>query len=57
VKDLELLQRVQLGIDNERDGPANRNHNETLDGDDDFDMHDSDDEIYDPANPDHDDYF
>ena len=48
VKDLELLQRLHLGNDSDDDIP---NH------DDYIDMRDSDDETYDPANPDHDDYF
>ena len=49
VKDLDLLHKllVGIGIDElEKEG-----------GGDDIDMHDSDDETYDPANPDHDDYF
>ena len=50
-KDLELLQRLQLGNDSDDDIPPSEH------GDDYIDMHDSDDETYDPANPDHDDYF
>ena len=48
VKDLELLQRLHLGHDSDDDIP---------DHDDYIDMRDNDDETYDPANPDHDDYF
>ena len=48
VKDLELLQRLHLGNDSDDDIP---------DHDDYIDTRDSDDETYDPANPDHDDYF
>jgi hypothetical protein len=50
VKDLELLQRLQLGNDSDDNITPS-------DGDDYIDMPDSDDETYDPANPDHDDYF
>ena len=42
-KDLELLERLQLGDDNEDEIP--------------LDLRDSDDETYDPANLDEDDYF
>jgi len=48
-KDLELLEQLQLGVDTDI---APMEH-----GPDYLDMHDSDDETYDPANPDHDDYF
>ena len=48
VKDLELLQRLHLGNDSDDDVP---------DHDDYIDTRDSDDETYDPANPDYDDYF
>ena len=48
VKDLELLHRLHLGNDSDDDIP---------DHDDYIDTCDSDDETYDPANPDHDDYF
>ena len=51
VKDLELLQRLHLSNDGDDDIP----HSEH--GDDYINMHDSDDETYDPANPNHDDYF
>jgi len=51
VKDLELLQRLQLGNDSDHDIPPSEH------GHDYIDMRDSDDETYDPANPDHDDYF
>ena len=47
LKDLELLQRLHVGDDNIT--PS--------DDDDYIDMADSDDETFDPANPDHDDYF
>ena len=47
LKDLELLQRLQVGDDNIT--PS--------DDDDYIDVADSDDETFDPANPDHDDYF
>ena len=48
VKHLELLQQLHLGNDSDDDIP---------DHDDYIDTHDSDDKTYDPANPDHDDYF
>ena len=48
-KDIELLEQLQLGVDTDI---APMEH-----GPDYLDMHDSDDETYDPANPDHDDYF
>ena len=51
VKDLELLQWLHLSNDGDDDIPPLEH------GDDYIDMHDSDDETYDPANPDHDDYF
>ena len=47
MKDLELLQRLHLGNDSDDDIPDH----------DSIDTRDSDDETYDPANPDHDDYF
>ena len=47
MKDLELLQRLHLGNDSDDDIP---------DHDDYIDTHYSDDETYDPANLDHDDY-
>ena len=52
VKDLELLERLRLGNDSNDDivPPIE------LDGDY-IDTRDSDDETYDPANPNHDDYF
>ena len=50
IQDLQLLERLRLGIDSEDDIPPS-----------DFagyvDIADSDDEDYDPANPDYDDYF
>jgi hypothetical protein len=49
VKDLELLERLCLDNDND--------DNDEDDGDDYIDMADSDDETYDPANADNDDYF
>ena len=51
VKDLELLQWLHLRIDGDDDIPPSEH------GDDYIDKRDSDDETYDPANPDHDDYF
>ena len=51
VKDLELLQRLHLSNDGDDDIPPLEH------GDDYIDMRDSDDETYDPANPDHEDYF
>jgi hypothetical protein len=50
VKDLQMLERLHLGNDND-DYIAPSNSVEY------FDMVDSDDETYDPANPDHEDYF
>ena len=50
-KDLELLERLQLGNDNEDEIPPLEHWLEVLD------LRDSDDETYDPANPDEDDYF
>ena len=50
VKDLELLQWLHLGNDSDDDIPPEHRH-------DYVDTRDSDDETYDPANPDHDDYF
>ena len=50
-KDLELLERLQLGDDNEDEIPPLEHRLELLD------LRDSDDETYDPANPDEDDYF
>ena len=50
-KDLELLQRLQLGDGNEDEIPPLEHRLELLD------LCDSDDETYDPANPDEDDYF
>ena len=49
VKDLQILERLHLDNDN-----GNIAH---LDSVDYFDMIDSDDETYDLANPDHEDYF
>ena len=51
MKDLELLQRLHLSNDGDDDIPPLEL------GDDYINMHDSDDETYDLANPDHDDYF
>ena len=48
-KDLELLEQLQLGVDIDI---APMEH-----GPEYLDMHGSDDETYDPANPDHNDYF
>ena len=50
VKDLQMLERLRLGNDNEDNIPPS-------DSVDYFDMVDSDDETYDLANPDHEDYF
>ena len=50
-KDLELLERLQLGNDNEDKIPLLEHGLELLD------LRDSDDETYDPANLDEDDYF
>ena len=47
VKDLQMLERLHLDNDNIA-------HSDSVDY---FDMIDSDDETYDPANPDHEDYF
>ena len=52
VMDLELLERLRLGNDSDDDSVPPLEH-----GVDYIDMHDSDDETYDPANPDHDEYF
>ena len=49
VKDLQMLERLHL--DNDNDNIA---HSDSVDY---FDMIDSDDETYDPANLDHEDYF
>ena len=51
MKDLELLHRLHLGNDSDDDIPPSKHGHEYID------THDSDDETYDPANPDHDDYF
>ena len=50
VHDLELLERLCLGRDSEDDIPPSDTAGYV-------DMEDSDDEDYDPTNPDHDDYF
>jgi hypothetical protein len=50
VKDLQMLDRLQLGDDNVDNIP----HTDSVNY---FDMVDSDDETYDPANPDPEDYF
>jgi hypothetical protein len=50
VKDLQMLERICLGNDNEDNIPPS-------DSFDYFDMVDSDDETYDPANPNHAYYF
>jgi hypothetical protein len=50
VKNLQMLERLYLGNDND-DNIAPSNSVEY------FNMVDSDDETYDPANPDHEDYF
>jgi len=47
VKDLQMLERLHLDNDNIA-------HSDSVDY---FNMIDSDDETYDPANPDHEDYF
>ena len=52
VKDLELLERLRLDNDTDDDNVPPME----IDGDY-IDTRDSDDETYDPANPDHDDYF
>jgi len=49
-KDLQMLDRLQLGQDNVDNIPPS-------DSVEYFDMIDSDDETYDPTNPDHEDYF
>lgn len=49
-KDLELLEKLQLGLD--EDIPPSEHVSDC-----DLDMHDRDDETYDPTNPDHVDYF
>ena len=51
VKYLELLEWLHLGNDGEENIPPSEHEHDYID------MHDSDDETYDPANPDHDDYF
>ena len=51
VKDLELLQWLHLGNDSDDDIPPSEHQHDNID------TRDSDDETYDPANPDHDDYF
>jgi hypothetical protein len=50
VKDLQMLERLCLGNDNEGNIPPS-------DSVDYFNMVDSDNETYDPANPNHADYF
>jgi hypothetical protein len=50
VKDLQMLERLHLGNDNDE----NISPSYSVEY---FDMVDSDDETYDPANPDHEDYF
>jgi hypothetical protein len=50
VEDLQMLDRLQLGDDNVDNIP----HTDSVNY---FDMVDSDDETYDPANPDPEDYF
>ena len=49
-KDLELLDRIESDNDSDDDSPP-------LEHEHDYDLRDSDDETYDPAIPDHDDYF
>ena len=49
--DLELLERLHLDNDTDDNIPPSEH------GPDYMDTCDSDDETYDPANPDHDDYF
>ena len=51
MKDLELLQRLHLSNEGDDNIPPLEH------GDDYINMRDSDDETYDLANPDHDDYF
>ena len=53
VKDLELLRRLELGNDSDDNIAPSDGHDINME----VDMHDSDDETYDPANTDHDDYF
>jgi len=53
VKDLELLRRLELGNDSDDNIAPPDGHDINME----VDMHDSDDETYDPANTDHDDYF
>ena len=48
VKDLQMLERLHLGNDNDNIAPSDSA---------DYDMVDSDDDTYNPANPDHEDYF
>jgi len=52
LRDIELLERLHLGNYNDDDSVPPLEH-----GVDYLDTRDSDDETYDPANPDHDDYF
>jgi hypothetical protein len=49
VKDLQMLERLHLGNDNDDIFAPS----DSID----YDMVDSDDETYDPTNPDHEDYF
>ena len=49
VKDLQMLERLHFNNDN-----GNIAHSDSVDY---FDMIDSDDETYDAANPNHEDYF
>ena len=49
-EDLQLLERLRLGRDSEDDIPPSDSAGYV-------DIADSDDEDYDPANPDYDDYF
>ena len=51
VKDVELLQRLHLSNDGDDNIPPSKHE------DDYIGMCDSDDETYDPANPDHEDYL
>jgi len=50
IQDLQLLERLRLGRDSEDDIPPSDSAGYV-------DIADSDDEDYDPANPDYDDYF
>jgi len=50
IQDLQLLERLRLGRDSEDDIPPSNSVGYA-------DIADSDDEDYDPANPDYDDYF